>query len=576
MEFLSRLLPAGSPLHLETWHLDEAAAQLTLRVTSTQVLVHCPGCRFPTRRIHSRYWHTVADLPWAHCRVVLSLGVRKFFCRNRRCTRHIFTERWPQLVGPWSRRTQRLAHWLVSIAGVLGGAAGAWLRQQLGVARSRNTLLRAVRRLPVPSRGTPTVLGVDDFAFRKRQTYGTVLIALEHRQPVAVLPDREAETLAHWLQAHHGVEVITRDRSKAYADGARQGAPTATQVADRFHLLQNLAEALTQVFNLHGQALKAVNEASSRTAMTRPDGTVVVPVLAAAPPRNAQVQAAHSRSRRVGRHQQIWTLRRQGWTGQAIARQLRVAKRTVFRYLRTPTFAERTPHRRRGQSILNPYKDTLLQRWNSGCRDALQLFRAIQRQGYHGSSVTVARYALRLRQAQGLAPRERRPGQTLPRVAEPQHGQRTPRQTAWLVLRRPERRDAADAHQLAQLMAQQAELAEAVTLARDFAALVRIRQPDCLDGWLARATTSVLSGLRRFAQGLHDDYEAVKAGATLPWSNGPVEGHINRLKLVKRQMVGRARLDLLRHRFLLAPRHAQGHAQRPPKPTEPLAQPAAA
>jgi transposase len=576
MELLSRWLPADPPLHLETWHLDEVAAQLTLRVTSTQVLVHCPVCRFPTRRIHSRYRRTVADLPWAHCRVVLQLGVRKFFCRNGRCARRIFTERLPQLVVPWARQTQRLAHWLVTIAVVLGGAAGAWLSQQLGVARSRNTLLRAVRRLPMPSRGTPTVLGVDDFAFRKRQTYGTVLIDLERRQPVAVLPDREAETLAHWLQAHPGVEVITRDRSKAYADGARQGAPTATQVADRFHLLQNLAEALTQVFNLHGTVLKAVNEASSRTPMTRPDGTVVVPVPPASPPRNEQVQAAHSRSRRVARHQQIWALRRQGWTGQAIARQLRIAKSTVFRYLRTPTFAERTPHRRRGQSILNPYKDTLLQRWNSGCRDALRLFRAIQRQGYRGSYVTVARYALRLRQAQGLSPRERRPGQTLPLVAEPQHGQLTPRHTAWLVLRRPETRDAADEHQLAQLMAQQAELAEAVTLARDFAALVRTRQSDRLDGWLTRATTSALSALQRFAQGLRDDYAAVKAGVTLPWSNGPVEGHINRLKLVKRQMFGRARLDLLRRRFLLAPRLAQGHAQRPRKPAEPPAQPAAA
>ena len=133
----------------------------------------------------------------------------------------------------------------------------------------------------------------------------------------------------------------------------------------------------------------------------------------------------------------------------------------------------------------------------------------------------MARYALRLRQAQGLAPRERRPGQTLPIVAEPQYGQLTPRQTAWLVLRRPERRDADDEHQLAQLMAQQAELAEAVTLARDFAALVRTRQPDCLDGWLARATTSVLSGLRRFAQGLRDDYEAVKAGGHTPLEQRP-------------------------------------------------------
>src|SRR5262249_13048257 len=164
---------------------------------------------------------------------------------------------------------------------------------------------------------------------------------------------REGDTLAQWLQAHPGVEVITRDRSKAYADGARHGAPAAMQVADRFHLVQNLAEALTQVFNLHGHALQAVNAAQRSTPQTQPDGTVVVPVPPAAPPRTAQEQAARSRSRRVARHEQIWALRRQGWTGQAIAQQLRIAKSTVFRYLRSPTFAERT-YKRRGHSILNP------------------------------------------------------------------------------------------------------------------------------------------------------------------------------------------------------------------------------
>jgi transposase len=132
MELLSRLLPHGAPLHLETWHLNEGAAQLTLRVTSIQALVHCPVCRFPTQRIHSYDQHTLADLPWAHVHVVLQLRVRKFFCANGRCTRRIFTERLPQLVAPWARRTQRLIQWLAQIAVALGGTAGAQLSQSLG------------------------------------------------------------------------------------------------------------------------------------------------------------------------------------------------------------------------------------------------------------------------------------------------------------------------------------------------------------------------------------------------------------------------------------------------------------
>jgi transposase len=188
----------------------------------------------------------------------------------------------------------------------------------------------------------------------------------------------------------------------------------------------------------------------------------------------------------------------------------------------------------------------------------------------------VARYAQRLRQAQGLAPRQRQPGQPLPVVVEPQDGQLPPRGVAWLVLRRPETRASADEPQLTQLMAQQADLAETVVLAREFAELVRTRQPERLDGWLARATTRALGAVQRFAQGLRDDYEAVKAGVTRPWSNGPVEGHLNRLKLVKRQMFGRAHLDLLSRRFLLAPRHTQGDAQRPQQPAQTPAQSAAA
>jgi transposase len=397
------------------------------------------------------------------------------------------------------------------------------------------------------------VLGVDDFALRKRQTYGTVLIDLERSQPVALRPDREGDTVAQWLQAHPGVEVITRDRAKAYADGARQGAPQAIQVADRFHLVQNLAETLTQLFNRHSAAFQVVNEAMAQTPHRQPDGTVMVPVPPSTPARHAQLQAAHSRSRRLARHEQIWALRQQGWTGQAIAHQLHLAPSTVFRYLRSPTFAERT-YKRRGHSILNPYKDLVLQLWNSGCHDALQVFHRLQQQGYQGSYPTVARYAQRLRQAQGLKPRQRAPEQPLPRVAEPQHGHLTPRGTAWLVLRRPETRELAEEQQLAQLTVQQAELAAAVTLAREFTDLLRTRQPDRLESWLERARTSAVAALRRFAQGLRDDYAAIKAGVTVPWSNGPVEGHINRLKMLKRHMFGRAHLDLLGHRFLRTPR----------------------
>jgi transposase len=541
--------------------MDAATAQVTLQVQSTQVRVHCPVCRFPTRRIHSRYRRTVADLPWAHYRVVLQLSVRKFFCANGRCTRRIFTERLPGVVAPWARRTERLLAWLAQIAVALGGAAGVQLSRGLGMPVSRRTLLRVLRRLPFPSFASPTILGVDDFAMRKRRAYGTVLIDLERHQPVALLPDRTAETLAHWLQEHPGVEVIARDRSSAYADGAHQGAPAAIQVADRFHLLQNLREALDQVFTTHGKALDAVNDLVRQQPMALPDGTVAVPVPPPDTPRPVQQRAAQRQARRQTIYEQVWTFHRQGWTSRAIAQQVGISLRTVQRDLQTATFPGRKRRSDCGQSLLDPYKVTLLERWNAGCHTAMRLFRELRQRGYGGSYGLVAAYVRRVRQAQGLAPGQRRARQPLPVVAESPYQSLTPRRATWLVLRREEQRTNHETQQLAQLRAQHAEVDEAITLAQDFATLVRQRQPTQLDPWLKRATTSTLEALRRFAKGLYEDYDAVKAGVTLPWSTGPVEGHINRLKMLKRQMFGRARLDLLSRRFVRAPACEQGPAQ---------------
>jgi transposase len=562
------LLPDATLLRLEACDVDDATAQITLRVRSTQTSVPCPGCATPAHRIHSRYSRILADLPWAAYRVRLQLRVRKWFCRNRSCHCRIFTERLPTIAAPWARRTLRLAQRLVALGMALGGTAGVHLGHQWDVAVSRNTLLRLLRRQPVPSLPTPTVLGVDDFALRKRHTYGTILVDLERRQPVALLPDRTAEPLAQWLREHPGVAVIARDRSSAYAEGARQGVPAATQVADRFHLLQNLREALDDVFLTHEKALDAVNETVRQQPVPLPEGAMAIPVPPHDIPLPAQQRAAQRQARRQGLHQQVWALHRQGWTAPAIAQQVGLSLRTVQRDLRTATFAGRKRRSDLGDSVLTLYKPYLLERWNAGCYTAMRLFRDLRQRGYAGGYGVVAAYARRLRQAQGLPPGHRCPRQALPPVAEPACQPLTPRRATWLVLRREAKRTEAEAQQLAQLRAQQAEVAEAIDLAQDFATLVRQRYPEALDPWLQRATTSTLEALQRFAKGLYEDYEAVKAGVTLPWSTGPVEGHINRLKMLKRQMFGRARLDLLSHRFVGAPRGGQAQAARPRAPSQ--------
>jgi transposase len=570
------LLPDATLLRLEACDVDDATAQLTLRVHSTQTRAPCPLCATPARRIHSDYGRTLADLPWAQYQVSLQLRVRKWFCRNRACPRRIFTERLPTVAAPWARRTLRLAQRLIALGRALGGKAGVHLGHQWDVAVSRHTLLRGLRRQPAPSLPTPRVLGVDDFALRKRHTYGTILVDLERRQPVELLQDRTAETVAQWLREHPGVEVIARDRSSTYAEGARQGAPNATQVADRFHLLQNLAEALEPVFTTHDRALQAVNAALRQQPVPLPDGTVAVAVPPPPTPPAEEARAAQRAARRQARYDEAWALHRQGWSTAAIAAQVGCSRRTIERYLQMPTWPGRQHRRHYGRSVINPYKAYLLERWNAGCHTAIQLFRELQLRGYPGSYRRVTAYVSRIRQAQGIPPRRQGRRQSLPMVAEPVAQPLTPRRATWLVLRREAKRTATEAQQLAQLREQHPAVAEAIDLAEDFAHLVRQRQPERLDAWLQRATSSTLEALQRFASGLREDYAAVKAGVTLPWSTSPVEGHINRLKMVKRQMFGRAHLDLLRRRFLRASRGDQAQATGLRRPAQAHPEPAAA
>jgi transposase len=553
------LLPKTAPLQLDACSIDEPQAQITLLISSTQAAARCPACDIPARHIHSRYTRTLADLPWGGHRVTWRLRVRKLFCRNVSCPRRIFTERLPGLVAPWARRTLRLAAHLLAIGLALGGAAGVRLSQSLGLTVGRNTLLRVIRRTPWPAIIPPQVLSVDDFALRKRHTYGTLLLDLERRRPLAVLPDREAATVAQWLLAHSGVKVIVRDRAEAYAEAARTGAPEACQVADRFHLLQNLADVLTDVFRTHAPQLALINSQGTAVPTPLPDladsatgsSRSPVPIAPQQPSTRAAALATARRAQRVATYEQVWTYHRQGWTLDVIAHQVGLSRRTVQRYLQNPTFPERQPRHGRDRSLLDPYKATLLAGWNSGCRNGSHLFRTIRRQGFRGQYGIVALYVRRMRQAQKLAPWQRRSAQPLPAVTETSRRPLTPRRATWLVLRPAGRLTAQDHQQRAQLTAQAPELAEAVVLAQDFASLVRQRQPTQLDPWLTRAAESALPPFRRFARGLWADLAAVQAAVTLPWSQGPIEGHINRLKMLKRQMFGRARLDLLARRFLL-------------------------
>ena len=478
----------------------------------------------------------------------MTLTVRKLFCDNRDCHRRVFSERLPRLTAPWARRTHRMSRQIQDIGLALGGAAGTRLMHKQGYCFSRDTILRCLAKLPLPPTGTLKQLGVDDFAFAKRQRYGTILVDLQQQRPIALLKDREADTLAQWLEEHPGIEVLSRDRSTTYRSGMSRGAPSAIQVADRFHLLQNLTEVLEQTLSTQGALLKAVDTA--HRLAEAPDGAVVVQANQVAQP-NAQQRAAGRRKSRLKTYQKVWQLHQQGWSSTAIAQKVKLSSRTVQRYLLSPHFPERQGRSDKGRSRLNPYKAYLLEHYNQGRTQVKVLFQEIGSQGYQGSYQTVARYVRQLAQSQGVTLRQYPTQRKLPPVADSPRPPLTPRRAAFLVLRRTETLRSEE-QQLMQRLGEQAELAGSISLAQDFAQLVRQRHSNQLDLWLERAEQSRLAPFERFARSLKEDYDAVKAGVTLAISNGQVEGQINRLKVLKRQMYGRAGIDLLERRFLLA------------------------
>ena len=305
VNLISCLLPDPAVVRLEAWGIEPALPTITLTLISRSRPALCPLCSRRAKRTHNWYGRALADLPWGEHAAAVRLRVQKLFCDNVGCKRHIFTERLPGIAAPWARKTARLSDRLTAVGLALGDAAGARLRRSVGLATSRNTLLRLVRQAPLSPVATSVALGVDDWVMRKRFTYGTILVDLDRHRPVALLPDREAEALAAWLRDHLGVALISRDRASAYAAGGRSGAPDAVQVTDRFHLLQNLAEALELAFTGHARELRDAEQARRRDAAVeggpiRPDPLP--------PPKRPLAMATALRKRRMVTHRQVGLL----------------------------------------------------------------------------------------------------------------------------------------------------------------------------------------------------------------------------------------------------------------------------
>ena len=400
-----------------------------------------------------------------------------------------------------------------------------------------------LHRHPVPEAPVPRVLGVDDWAWRKGRAWGTILIDLEKQRPVDVLPDRTADGLKRWLEAHPGIEVVARDRSTEYARGITEGAPEAVQVADRWHLLHNLRQVMERF--LHAEkgrlqtlrGLYAISSTLSPPPQRRSEGEITASETA--------------REARLGRYMEARRLSGEdGLNISQISRVLGMSRTTVRKYLSADVFPEWSRHSPR-PSILAPHESYLEKRWAEGARSALGLFRELKERGYTGSKRTVSRWAQERRtEPHPCTPKKYRADC----LSEPKTRQRqgklpAPRRLAWLLIRDPDTLSPDEA-QLLEILRGDAAVGSIWNLARSYVTMIRERMVDKLDSWLNSCSGSEVEGFDTFATGLRQDYAAVGAALTEPWSNGQAEGQINRLKMIKRQMYGRASFNLLRKRVL--------------------------
>jgi transposase len=517
------LLPTGAGLVLEQVQLCGGVVHLFVHASTAGAL--CPVCGCWSEALLGSYQRSMADLPLADRQVVVKLTVRRFRCRESSCRRKTFVEQVPLLAARYARRTQRLRSDLESVGLALGGRPGSRLSRRQQKPTSRMTLLRLIRALPEPPLETPRELGVDEFAFRRGRRYGTILIDARLHHVVDLLEDPSADALVKWLNDHPGVKVICRDRDGVYASAATRGAPGATQVADRWHIVHNLVDALERVAVRVLAPLHRQRAAEDRSEPKPPPPAVVEP--------QSRIQSRNER-----RHAEIHALRGKGTNLTAIAEQLRLNRTTVRKFVRVASAADLRRPTGEGPRGLDRFTPYLVRRWQEGCHIAAFLHVELKELGYRGSKRTVRRFVEDWRKAE--------PPRAVRRILP------GPQTLCWLLLRRRSELDDAERALLTDLCRRSSELATSRRLAQQFMVLVRERRGAQLEDWIAEVQSTGPPELRGFSRNLHRDWRAVHAGFTVHWSSGPVEGNINRLKLIKRQMYGRANFDLLRRRVLLA------------------------
>jgi transposase len=519
-------LPDG----LEVAETSVTGPVLTLSLVATATTARCPFCGQESTHIRSTYTRHVTDVPCAGRQVQLILRVRKFRCDTTDCPRRIFVERLTPFIEPWARMTNRLSQTIEAIGLATSGELGSRFAPRLGLVTSPTTILRRTMTLSAQRSEAVSQLGIDDWSFRRGRQFGTILVNLATHEIIDLLPDRETETAQAWMQAHPEIDVVSRDRGENYAAAARKGAPRARQVADRYHLTDNLRDFVEEILARCRTEISQVAMRAQETGDDVEQASVPPFWLAQDAPLAGSAHLARHAERR-DRYQQLICLHEEGVTQKEIARRLGMAERTVRHWLTRglPYASPELRHKRRRG--FDPYAAYVRERFFQGSRNGLQLWRELQTQGYKGGSRAVYRFLAQLKQGSALTGEKAQQSQATP---DSPVSRWTAKQAVWWFIRDPSDLKKTEQETLVAIRQASPTADMAYGLAQDFMGMLRHREGERLDVWLGQVRASHIPELQRFVQSIQRDKDAVLAGLTEPWSNGVVEGKINKLKLIKR------------------------------------------
>lgn len=499
---------------------------IRIAVVSNQRCSKCPGCSVMSSSVHSYYNRSVMDLPMLGYQTWLMLRARKFRCLNSCCERKIFAERFDDHFLKGKRLSVRLKDRIEKIAFYAGGNSGARLCRMMNVPVSGSTLIRTIYSHKLPETPVPRVLGIDDWAFKKRLSYGTVLVDIERGKIIDLLPDREGDTVRKWLLERPGVEVVTRDRFTQFANGVHRASATIIHVADRWHLIKNLGDAVQKVIDRCYMKLKANRRQEYEADKDAKDQKPVISLQAHAATGKLQKKFA-----------EVKLMLAQGYNLSHISRTVKVERRTIRKWREYPILpAKRSPK----QTNMFLYADKVKELISLNPQiETKEIWARIRELGYTASQTTAYEQIGRIRG------KDWRPSmQKVPELFW------IPSRTSRLLYTKRDKLSNREREIIDNLCSASEEIRRTDELVRFFKEMLESKAGHLLKTWINQAIGSGIKELKSFARGMLSDYSAVENGINLPWSNGPVEGQVNKLKLIKRQMYGRAGFELLRRRMI--------------------------